>query len=124
MGDPHNSDESDSMAFDELKLVQDAIFKQESYSYDAFKYAFVLITGLIVALLKDGVSLSIYQFLSFAFIVFIRFFYIQLIYRESFYGAVGRSHWLQKYLRKEITTEYNGPRIYESLHKLNFLRTP
>ena len=110
------------IAKEELKLIQDAIFKQEEYCYTAYRYAFVIISGLILGLFSKNVTLGVPGFLLVCFVVLAGSIYLQLIYRESFYGAVARSHTIQKFLRGEIT-EYNGPQIYESLHKIRPSKT-
>lgn len=112
-----------TIAIEELKLIQDAIFKQEAYSYSAYRYSFVLITGFIIGLFNGRIDLSLTQFFSFSFFVFFAFLILQLIYRESFHSAVGRSHDIQKYLRGEKNicgkdAIKRSPEIYESMHKL------
>lgn len=106
------------LAREELKLVQEAIFKEEEYCYSAYRYAFVIVSGLIISLFSKNVSIGVIAFLVVCVVVLIGSIYLQLIYRESFYGAVGRSHDIQRFLRGEIKS-YDGPRIYEALHKIH-----
>jgi hypothetical protein len=108
----------EELAKEELKLIQDAIFKEEEYCYSAYRYAFVIISGLALGLFSTNVAIGTVQFLVVSLLVLSGSIYLQLIYRESFYGAVARSYEIQKFLRKEIAN-YNGPRLYEALHQLS-----
>jgi hypothetical protein len=105
------------IARDELKLIQDAIFKQEEYCYSAYRYAFFLISGLTVALFNEKSIPDPLTYLMLGVLFMSLSIYLQLIYRESFYGAVKRSHFIQKFLRGD-NDEYKGPGIYEALHRV------
>lgn len=105
------------IAKEELKLIQDAVFKQEEYCYASYRLAFAIISGLVIALFSKNVALETVQFLTVSTVVLVGSIYLQLIYRESFYGGVDRSHEIQKFLRGE-TLSYDGPRIYEALHRV------
>lgn len=105
------------IAADELKLIQDLIFKQEEFCYVAYRYGFIIISGLVLALFSEKVTINLNHYFIITSFVWAGSIYLQLIYRESFFCAVRRSHKIQKFLRGD-EKQYRGPSIYESVHKI------
>jgi len=106
------------LALDELKLVQDLIYRQETYAHSVFKSAFIVVVGLMLAFLSERFQIEKWMFLVLSVVILLSFCYAQLIYRESFIQLIKRSLELQGYLRGDQESIPKGPLIYEAAHHL------
>jgi len=109
--------ETETIALEELKLVQSIIHNQEQMRIKVVGWCIATISAISVAYLSQKLNLPPKSYFSLSLIIILIFLWLDTVHRVAVDRAILRSGEIESFFRKEI--EYDGPKIGKSISVKN-----